>query len=84
MVAKSCQVAFTNRQWDAYQFVLEFHRTRDRAPSAEELGAGLRIPVVEAANLISALTSKGILKRHVYHVLAIVPPSYPCQHLAQV
>ena len=45
-------------------------------PTAEELGRGLGITLVESANLIGALTAKGVLKRRVYHVLAIVPPSY--------
>ena len=76
MVAESCQVVFTNRQWEAYQFVLKFHRRRRRAPTAEELGCGLGIPLVESAKLIGALTAKGVLKRRVYHVLAVVPPSY--------
>jgi hypothetical protein len=76
VVAESCQVAFTHRQWEAYQFVLEFHRLRRRAPTAEELGRGLGIALVESTKLIGALTAKGVLKRRVYHVLAIVPPSY--------
>ena len=76
MVAECCQVSFTNRQWEAYQFVLKFHRLRYRAPTAEELGRGLRITLAESANLIGALTAKGVLERRVYHVLAIVPPSY--------
>ena len=76
MVAESRQVAFTNRQWEAYQFVLKFHRLRCRAPTAEELGRGLGMTLVESANLIGALTAKGVLKRRVYHVLAIVPPNY--------
>jgi hypothetical protein len=76
MVAESCRVAFTNRQWEAYQFVLKFHRLRDRAPTAVELGRGLEITLSEAAKLIGALTSKGVLKRRVCHELAIVPPNY--------
>ena len=76
MVAESRRVAFTNRQWEAYQFVLKFHRLRDRAPSAEELGRGLSITLLESDRLISALTAKGVLERRVYHVLAVVPPSY--------
>ena len=76
MIAESRRVAFTNRQWEAYQFVLEFHRLRHRAPTAEELGLGLRIALDESARLISALTAKGVLKRRFYHELAIVPPSY--------
>jgi hypothetical protein len=84
MVAESRRVAFTNRQWEAYQFVLEFHRLRDRAPTAVELGQGLGISLVESAKLIGALTAKGVLERRVYHVLAIVPPSYHHQELAEV
>lgn len=78
MVAESCQVSFTNRQWQAYQFVLEFHRLRFRAPNAVELGRGLGITLAESTRLIGALTSKGVLERRVYHVLAIVPPNYQC------
>jgi hypothetical protein len=81
MVAGSCQVAFTSRQWAAYQFVLEFHRLHDRAPSAAELARPLGITLIQSAKLIAALTAKGILKRRVYHELAIVPPSY-CRHEA--
>jgi hypothetical protein len=84
MVAESCQVAFTNRQWVAYQFVLKFHRRRNRAPSAEELGRALGIAPVDSAKLIGALTAKGVLERRVYHVLAIVPPSYLQQELPEV
>ncbi len=84
MVAKSCQVAFTNRQWEAYQFVLNFHRQRRRAPTAAELSPALGITLVESAKLIGALTAKGVLERRVYHVLAIVPPSYPSEELAEV
>jgi hypothetical protein len=76
MIAESCQVAFTNRQWEAYEFVLAFHRLRQRAPTAAELAAGLGITLSESSNLIGALTAKGVLQRRVYHVLAIVPPSY--------
>lgn len=76
MVAETCQVSFTTRQWEAYQFVLEFHRLQRRAPTAVELGRGLGITLVESSSLIGALTAKGILQRRVYHVLAIVPPSY--------
>jgi len=76
MVAETCQVAFTNRQWEAYQFVLKFDRLRRRAPTAEELGRGLGITLGDSAKLIAALTSKGVLKRRVYHELAIVPPSF--------
>src|SRR5215472_41176 len=43
MVAETCKVAFTNRQWEAYQFVLKFHRLRQRAPTAVELSQGLGI-----------------------------------------
>ena len=84
MIAESRRVAFTNRQWEAYQFVLEFHRLQDRAPTAVELGRGLGISLVESAKLIGALTAKGVLERRVYHVLAIVPPSYHRQELAEV
>jgi hypothetical protein len=56
--------------------VLEFHRSQGRAPTAVELGRGLGITLHESSNLIGALTAKGILQRRVYHVLAIVPPSY--------
>jgi hypothetical protein len=84
VVAEFCQVAFTNRQWEAYQFVLKFHRLRYRAPSAEELGRGLGITPVESAKLIGALTAKGVLKRRVYHVLAIVPPNYLRHEFAEV
>lgn len=83
MVAESCQVAFTNRQWEAYQFVLKFHRLRHRAPTAVELGQGLGITLIESTKLIGALTAKGVLKRRVYHVLAIVPPSYHRQEFAE-
>jgi len=84
MVAGSCQVAFTNRQWEAYQFVLKFHRRRRRAPTAVELGQGLGISLVESAGLLGALTVKGVLERRVYHVLAVVPPSYQCHELAEI
>ena len=77
MVAETCQVAFTNRQWEAYQFVLKFHQRRHRAPTAVELGQGLRITLGESARLIGALTAKGVLERRVYHVLVVVPPNYP-------
>lgn len=83
MVAGSCQVAFTNRQWEAYQFVLNFHRLRHRAPTAVELGKGLGITLAESAGLIGALTVKGVLERRVYHVLAVVPPSYQCHEFAE-
>src|SRR5882724_7202391 len=63
MVEESRQVAFTNRQWEAYQFVLKFHRLRYRAPTAEELGRGLGITLLESAKLIGALAAKGVLKR---------------------
>jgi hypothetical protein len=76
MVAESRRIAFTNRQWKAYQFVLKFHRLRHGTPTAEELGRGLGINLVESAKLIGALTAKGVLERRVYHVLAVVPPSY--------
>jgi hypothetical protein len=84
MVAESCHVAFTNRQWEAYQFVLKFHRLRRRAPTAEELSRGLGITLVTSANLIGVLTAKGVLKRRVYHELAIVPPSYHRDEFAEV
>lgn len=84
MVGEPCRVSFTVRQWKAYQFVLKFHRLRDRAPTAEELGRGLGVTLAESANLIRALTAKGVLKRRVYHELAIVPPSYPRPEFAEV
>ncbi len=84
MVAESCQVAFTVRQWEAYQFVLEFHRLHDRAPTAAELGRGLRVSLADSIKLIGALTAKGVLERRVYHVLTIVPPSYQRQEFAAV
>lgn len=84
MAEESRRVAFTNRQWAAYQFVLRFHRLRDRAPTAEELGRGLGIASVESDKLIGALTAKGVLKRRVYHELAVVPPSYQRRELAEV
>jgi hypothetical protein len=84
MVAESRHVAFTNRQWEAYQFVLQFHRLRDRAPTAAELGRGMNISLVDSAKLIGALTAKGVLQRRVYHVLAVVPPSYQRREFAEV
>jgi hypothetical protein len=84
MVTESRRIAFTNRQWEAYQFVLKFHRLRHRAPTAEELSRGLAITLVESAKLVGALTAKGVLKRRVYHVLAIVPPNYQRQEFAEV
>ena len=84
MVSESRQVAFTNRQWEAYQFVLKFHQLRSRAPTAEELGRGMGVTLVESAKLIGALTTKGVLKRRVYHVLAIVPRTYQRRELAEV
>lgn len=83
MVAESCQVAFTVRQWKAYQFVLKFHRQRRRAPTAAELARGLGITLVESVKLVNALTAKGVLERRVYHVLAVVPPSYQGRELAK-
>ncbi len=77
MVAESRHVAFTKRQWQAYQFVLQFHRLRDRAPTAAELGQGLNMTLADSVKLIGALTAKGVLERRVYHVLTVVPPSYP-------
>ncbi len=79
MVAGSHQIAFTNRQWEAYQIVLKFHRLENRAPTAGELGRALGISLAESAKLIGALTAKGVLERRVYHVLAIVPRSYQCR-----
>ena len=64
--------------------MLKFYRLRYRAPTAEELGRGLDITPVESAKLIGALTAKGVLKRRVYHVLAIVPPSYQHREFAEV
>jgi hypothetical protein len=84
VVAESRQVAFTNQQWDAYQFVLRFHRLRDRAPTAAELARGLGLSVIESTKLIGVLTAKGVLERRVYHVLAVVPPSYQCCEPAEV
>ena len=84
MVAESCRVSFTNRQWEAYEFVLKFHRLRHRAPTAVELGQGLGTTLADSAKLIGALTAKGVLKRRVYHVLAIVPPNYERQEFAEV
>jgi hypothetical protein len=84
MVAETCKVAFTNRQWEAYQFVLRFHRLRQRAPTAVELGQGMGITLVESARLIGALTEKGVLERRVYHLLVIVPPNYQCHEFAEV
>lgn len=84
MVTESCQVSFTNRQWEAYQFVLKFHRLRQRAPTAAELARGLSISLVQSSKLIGALTAKGVLERRVYHVLAIVPPSYHREEFAEV
>jgi hypothetical protein len=76
MVAESFQVAFTKRQWTAYQFVLKFHRLQQRAPTAVELSRGLSISLADSSKLIGALTAKGVLERRVSHVLAIVPPDY--------
>ena len=84
MVAESRQVLFTDRQWEAYQFVLQFHRLRDRAPNAAELSRGLGIGLVDSMNLIGALTAKGVLERRVYHVLTVVPPGYERQEFAKV
>jgi hypothetical protein len=78
MVAETCKVAFTNRQWEAYQFVLKFHGVRQRAPTAVELSQGMGITLLESARLIGALTAKGVLERRVYHVLVVVPPNYEC------
>ena len=83
MVAGTCQIAFTTRQWEAYQFVLKFHRLRYRAPTAVELGQGLGIGLVESAKLIGALTTKGVLERRVYHVLNVVPPNYQRDDVAE-
>jgi hypothetical protein len=76
MVAESFQVAFTKRQWEAYQFVLKFHRLQQRTPTAVELSRGLSISLADSSKLIGALTAKGVLERRVSHVLAIVPPDY--------
>jgi hypothetical protein len=84
MATETCKVAFTNRQWEAYQFVLKFHRLRHRTPTAVELSQGMGITLVESARLIGALTAKGVLERRVYHVLAAVPPSYQCHEFAEV
>src|SRR5262245_3048493 len=84
MVAESRRISFTHRQWEAYQFVLKFHRLRRRAPSVDELRRGLAITLDESARLIGALTAKGVLKRRVYHVLAVVPPSYQRHEFAAV
>lgn len=83
MIAETRRVAFTARQWEAYEFVLEFHRMRHRTPNAQQLSRGLGIPLVESANLISALTAKGVLRRRVYHELAVVPPSYHSHELVE-
>ena len=83
MVAERLRVSFTNRQWEAYQFVLKFHRLRNRVPNAQELGQGLGIPLVDSAKLIGTFTAKGVLERRVYHVLAIVPPSYLCHEFPE-
>jgi hypothetical protein len=83
MLAESCRVAFTDRQWKAYQFVLKFHRSEFRAPTAAELGRGLSIPLADSAKLIGALTAKGVLRRRVSHVLAIVPPDYHREEFAE-
>lgn len=76
MVGESCRVAFTSRQWAAYQYVLKFHRLQCRTPTAVELGRGLSITLSDSAKLLGALTAKGVLRRRVSHVLAIVPPNY--------
>lgn len=83
MVAETCRVAFTNRQWAAYQFVLKFHRSQQRPPTAAELGRGLNLTLGESAKLIGALTAKGVLRRRVSYTLAIVPPSYISEVLAE-
>ena len=84
MVAESRQIAFTNRQWEAYQFVLKFHGMRRRAPTAAELSRGLSITLAESTKLIRALAAKGVLERRVYHVLTVVPPNYDRQEFAEV
>lgn len=84
MVAEARQVAFTNRQWEAYQFILKFHGHQYRTPTAEELGRGLRITQIEAAKLIGTLTAKGVLMRRIYHELAVVPPSYQRHEFVEV
>jgi len=83
MIAEACRVAFTRRQWEAYQFVLKFHRERERAPTAVELGRGLGITLADSGKLIGALTAKGILKRRVSLELAIVPPNYHEREFAE-
>lgn len=83
MAAETCQITFTSRQWEAYQFMLKFHRRRHRTPTAVELGQGMGLTLVESARLIGALTAKGVLKRRVYHVLAVVPASYQCSEFAE-
>ena len=83
MATESRKVAFTNRQWEAYQFMLKFHRLRRRAPTTVELGRGLGITLVESSRLIGALTAKGVLERRVYHVLAVVPPNYQSHEFAE-
>lgn len=77
MLAETCKVTFTNRQWEAYQFVLKFHRRRRRAPTAVELSQSMGITLLESARLIGTLTAKGVLERRVYHVLVAVPPNLP-------
>ena len=84
MFAETCKVAFTNRQWEAYQFVLKFHQLQSRAPTAVELSQGMGISLLESAGLIGALTAKGVLARRVYHVLVVVPPNYQCHEFAEL
>lgn len=83
MVAQTCKVAFTKRQWEAYQFVLKFHRQCCRAPTAVELSQGMGITLLESSRLIGALTTKGVLERRVYHVLVVVPPNYQCHDFVE-
>lgn len=84
MVAGVRRVAFTNRQWAAYQFILAFHQQRDRAPTADELARGLGINEIDSSKLMGALTTKGVLMRRIYHELAVVPASFEGHEFAEV
>lgn len=84
VLAESRRISFTNRQWEAYQFVLRFHRLRSRAPTADELSRGLGVDLVESTKLIAVLTAKGVLERRIYHVLTAVPPSYQRREVVEV
>jgi hypothetical protein len=55
----------------------------DRAPTAAEISRGLNLTLADSVTLIAALTAKGVLERRIYHVLAVVPPSYHRQELAE-